>query len=257
MIKRGAGRLVLAGGNSFTGGTVVEGGELVIRDPAALGSGGLEVRAGARVRIDLGTGRLDIPQLGLSAAGVLDLGTGSIRLASGSYDLAAIRGLITSARADGAWTGPGITSSSAAAEPARAVGSRLLADGSLLVGYAAAGDATMDGSVNVQDLIAISTSGKYGSVAGDAGWWEGDFNDDGLVNINDLVSLSTSGLYGAGSYLPTASAPMTAAAAALEPAVAQEAPDAATPDASRSLDTLVWMAYAEPFDTTPSKKSKS
>ncbi len=257
LIKRGAGRLVLAGGNSFTGGTVVEGGELVIRDPAALGSGGLEVRAGARVRIDLGTGRLDIPQLGLSAAGVLDLGTGSIRLASGSYDLAAIRGLITSARADGAWTGPGITSSSAAAQPARAVGSRLLADGSLLVGYAAAGDATMDGSVNVQDLIAISTSGKYGSVAGDAGWWEGDFNDDGLVNINDLVSLSTSGLYGAGSYLPTASAPMTAAAAALEPAVAQEAPDAATPDASRSLDTLVWMAYAEPFDTTPSKKSKS
>jgi autotransporter-associated beta strand protein len=246
LIKRGAGQLVLEGPNTYSGGTVVEAGELVIRDPAALGSGGLEVRAGARVTLELGTGQLVLSQLGLSGSGILDLGTGAIRLTPGSYDLAAIRGLIVSARASGTWTGPGITSSSIGAQASRSVGYRLQSDGSLVVGYAAAGDATLDGSVNVQDLIAIATSGKYGSAAGDAGWWQGDFNYDGLVNVNDLVGLSTSGLYGAGSYLP----PTVASTAA--PAV-QEAP---APTTTQSITTLAWMAYAEQFDATPSKKPK-
>jgi autotransporter-associated beta strand protein len=247
LIKRGDGRLILAGTNTFTGGTVVEAGELVIRDPAALGSGGLEVRAGARVTLELGTGQLALARLGLSASGSLDVGTGSIRLTPGSYDLAAIRGLIVSARRGGAWTGPGITSSSSQSQPSRSVGYRPLPDGALVVGYAATGDVTLDGSVNVQDLIAIATSGKYGSAAGDAGWWQGDFNYDGLVNVNDLVSLSTSGLYGAGSYLPPTVAPAAAA----------DLPEASTPTTSQTIDTLAWMAFAEQFDAIPSKKPKS
>jgi hypothetical protein len=96
----------------------------------------------------------------------------------------------------------GIISSSIEPGTFREIGYQILPDGSLKVGYSAVGDANMDGSVNVQDLIAISTSGKYGSGLADAGWWQGDFNHDGVVNITDLINLSTSGLYGTGSYMP-------------------------------------------------------
>lgn len=244
LIKRGPGKLILAGGNTYTGGTVVEAGELVIRDPAALGSGALEVRAGGKVTLDLGTSQVALSQLTLLGTGTLDLSTGSIRLASGTYDLAGIRGLIAAARSGGSWTGPGITTSSAHLGSSRAVGYRALQDGALVVGYAAVGDATMDGSVNVQDLIAISTSGKYGSAATDADWWQGDFNYDGLVNVNDLISLSTSGLYGSGPYLPPPVAPTQSMAAS-------------TTLATENLNQLAWMAYAEQFDATSAKKQKS
>jgi hypothetical protein len=62
----------------------------------------------------------------------------------------------------------------------------------------------MDGSVSVQDLIALNAGGLYGTAVTDAGWWQGDFNYDGRVNVTDLIALVSSGLYGAGSYLPTA-----------------------------------------------------
>ena len=243
LIKQGAGQLILAGQNSYSGNTVVEAGELVIRDPAALGTGGLEVRAGARVTLDLGTSPLILPGLNLSATGILDLAAGSIQLAPGTYDLAAIRGLIVSARSGGSWTGPGITTSRTELGTSRAVGYRPLADGSLVVGYAAVGDATMDGSVNILDLIAISTSGTYGSAAGSAAWWQGDFNYDGLVNVNDLVSLSASSLYGSGSYLPTIVAPTQS----MGPTTATE---------SGRLSQVAWMAYAEQFDAESAKKQK-
>ncbi len=126
-------------------------------------------------------------------------------LASGNYDLAAFRGLITSARGTGAWSGPGITSSSIQPGSFREIGFQVLPDGSLKVGYSAVGDANMDGTVSVQDLIALNASGKYGTAATDAGWWQGDFNYDGRVNVTDLITLVSSGLYGAGSYLPSAS----------------------------------------------------
>ncbi|MDA0253430.1 MAG: autotransporter-associated beta strand repeat-containing protein [Planctomycetota bacterium] len=235
LIKRGTGQLILSGGNTYTGGTIVEGGELVIRDPAALGAGNLEIRANGRVTLDLGTGQLALAQMAILGTGVLDLASGSIRLTPGTYDLAEIRDQILLARGGGSWTGPGITTSTSDLGNSRAVGYRLLQDGSLVVGYAAIGDATMDGSVNVQDLIAISTSGAYGAGAGDAGWWQGDFNYDGLVNVSDLIGLSTSGLYGSGSYLPIASDPTTAA---------------------EGLGQLAWMAYAEEIseDSTTEEK---
>jgi autotransporter-associated beta strand protein len=203
-VKRGGGTLVLDRPNTHSGGTVVEAGELVIRNPAALGTGTLQVLGGARVSLDVGTGQIPVAGLQVSGTGTLDLATGSVLLASGSYDLTAIRGLIGSGRTNGTWSGPGITSSSIQPGSFREVGSRLLSDGSLLIGYSAVGDANMDGSVSVQDLIALSAGGKYGTAATDAGWWQGDFNDDGRVTITDLIALASSGLYGSGSYLPPA-----------------------------------------------------
>lgn len=202
LFKRGAGRLVLAGANTHSGGIVVEAGELVIRDPGGLGSGVLDVRAGARVTLDTGTQRVSVSRLTLAATGTFDMATGSILLAAGNYSLAGIRGALVAARGNGSWSGQGITSTSIRTGTPFAVGYRMLPDGSLIVGYSAVGDANMDGSVDDKDLTAVSTSGKYGSGIADAAWWHGDFNYDGVVNIKDIVSMRTSGLYGRGSYLP-------------------------------------------------------
>ncbi|MFM8414032.1 MAG: fibronectin type III domain-containing protein, partial [Planctomycetota bacterium] len=200
LFKRGAGRLVLAGPSTHSGGTIVEAGELVVRDPAALGSGGLDVRAGARVTLDLGIGRAALAGLTLSATGTLDVATGSVRLAAGRYDLAGIRGSIAAARGDGSWSGPGITSTSIGPGAYREVGYAVLGDGSLVVGYAAAGDTNMDGSVDLIDLLAVLGSGTYEQTVA-AGWETGDFNYDGVADLLDLLAVLGSGTYDQGSYL--------------------------------------------------------
>lgn len=206
IIKRGGGTLVLELANTHSGGTIVEAGEVVIRNPLALGSGSLVIQAGAKLTLEVGTRRVSLPALTVAGTGTLDLGTGSVVLAAGGYDPAELRGLIVSGRNNGAWTGPGITSRSVRGEAFREIGYRVLPDGSAIVGFSAVGDATMDGFVNVQDLIALNAAGRYEGFATNTTWFEGDFNYDGLGNINDLIALLSSGLYGKGSYLPVASA---------------------------------------------------
>lgn len=95
-------------------------------------------------------------------------------------------------------------SSSIQPDSFREIGAVVLPDGSLRVGYAAVGDANMDGRVNIQDLIALNAGGRYGTSATDAGWWQGDFNADGRVTITDLILLVAAGLYGGDSYRPDA-----------------------------------------------------
>lgn len=71
---------------------------------------------------------------------------------------------------------------------------------SVLVQYTIAGDATLDGTVNVADLGALAT--HYGS----AGLWSGgDFNYDGAVDIADLGVLATNYNMSAGSAQPLGS----------------------------------------------------
>jgi autotransporter-associated beta strand protein len=206
IIKRGGGTLVLELANTHSGGTIVEAGEVVIRNPLALGTGSLVVQAGAKLTLEVGTRRVSLPALTVAGTGTLDLGTGSVVLAAGGYDPAELRGLIMSGRNNGAWTGSGITSRGVRGVAFREVGYRVLPDGSAIVGFSAVGDATMDGFVNVQDLIALNAAGRYEGFATNTNWFEGDFNYDGLGNINDLIALLSSGLYGKGSYLPVASA---------------------------------------------------
>lgn len=200
IVKRGPGTVILTVANTHAGGTVVEAGELVIRNLAALGTGPLEVRPGASVKLEVGSGRISISSLVVAATGTLDVGMGSLLLAPGGHDIQTVLDLIRSARSGGSWTGPGITSRSVRAAAFREIGTRPLADGSLVVAYAAVGDANLDGSVNIQDLIALTAAGKYGTSATNAGWWEGDFNGDGRVGIGDLIALVSAGLYGSGSY---------------------------------------------------------
>ena len=209
VVKRGAGTLVLTVAASFTGGTVVEAGTLIIRQANAIGVGSLTVRAGAIVRLDIGTNRVAVTALAIDAAGLLDVDAGGVSVAAGGLTHATFRERLSAGRNGGGWNGSsGIVSTFAADEVAagipRAVG--WFDDGAepLTFAFAAPGDTNLDGLVDVLDAATFISSGAY-DAAIDSGWMKGDFNDDGIVDVLDAADLIGGGLYDAGSYLPSAS----------------------------------------------------
>ena len=209
IVKRGAGTLILTVAASFTGGTSVEQGTLVVRDPAALGTGSLGVRSGATVVFDVNTAQVALPALAIDEGGRLDIGYGSITVASGGITMTAFRQWLSAGRNGGTWDGTtGIVSSAAAAAVSagvtRTVGWIDDGLGSLTWAFAAPGDTNLDGMVDVLDAANFIGSSVYDSGA-PATWMEGDFNDDGLVDILDAADLIGGGLYDGGFYLPVAS----------------------------------------------------
>ena len=123
---------------------------------------------------------------------------------------------MSAAYANGAWTGPGITSSSAAADPALAIGLAEATElfSALPVNYmgvsvdstavilktALNGDANLDGTVNLQDFNRLASN--FGR---QALWTQGNFNYDSRATLEDFNLLA--GQFGR-TFAPTsASAP--------------------------------------------------
>jgi autotransporter-associated beta strand protein len=204
LIKRGAGRLVLDGANVHTGGTVVEQGELVIRDVAALGSGPLEVRAGASVTLDIGLQELVVPGLVLSSMGRIDLGVARLTVAAGLTE-ASVRPLLLSGRNGGAWDGSSGFVSRAAAATGRTVGYGV-DQGRVTIAYAAPGDTNIDGVIDVLDIANLVVKFNMS----DGGWGNGDSNYDGVVDLLDLSDFLGTGLFDQGPYLSASAAAFAA-----------------------------------------------
>jgi autotransporter-associated beta strand protein len=169
----------------------------------------------ARTVLTVGTGTNDSPLL-VTATGVLDVTTQALvydhsaALTSGAA-VSEIRGHILAGYGAGKdWTGTtGITSSAAAAEASRRAvgyatatevlgaggGSFLGNDGvdasSVLVRYTLAGDATLDGTVDFNDLVRLAQNYETTVSSTTQSWWfSGDFTYDGVVDFNDLVKLA-------------------------------------------------------------------
>lgn len=139
---------------------------------------------------------------------------------TGASPLASIRSSIISGYGNAAsrWKGPGISSSTAAADSSLAIGYAEASDILTLTGGSAtylnqpvdattvllrvtlAGDADLDGKVSFSDLVKVAQN--YGK-SGDGTWSGGDFDYDGSVGFSDLVTVaqhygqSLSGLAGA------------------------------------------------------------
>ena len=58
----------------------------------------------------------------------------------------------------------------------------------VLTRYTLLGDATLDGTVNFNDLVNLAQN--YNIVNGTRTWYTGDFTYDGNVDFNDLVKLA-------------------------------------------------------------------
>jgi hypothetical protein len=152
------------------------------------------------VVLDVGTGTVDITSLVLASGGLLDFGAGTLTTQSG-LNRTSILAAISAGKGDGSWNGTaGFTSTVVASTSSRTLG-WMDNGGSFTVGFAAPGDGNLDGVVDVQDVAALITSGKYDTGLA-ADWNEGDNNHDGVVDVTDVTEFFTAGLYDAGSYLP-------------------------------------------------------
>jgi hypothetical protein len=141
--------------------------------------------------------------LSLASGAQLDVGNGTfdVNFGSGTDPASTIRSELTSGfNAKGTkWTGAGITSSLAAANPSEfAVGyadggnaidraNTGVAAGTVEIKYTVAGDANLSGGVDLSDLVIVASD--FGDSGAD--WAEGDVNYDGNVDLSDLVIVAS------------------------------------------------------------------
>ncbi|HRK29600.1 MAG TPA: autotransporter-associated beta strand repeat-containing protein, partial [Tepidisphaeraceae bacterium] len=138
--------------------------------------------------------------------------TGNVQLDLGENDLvydytdasplATVQAAIASGYAGGTWAGPGIISEAVLGTPGTALGygetavalgagshlfsGQMVDDTSVLIRYTFAGDANLDGSVNLDDFTALAAS--FGAPA--TTWTSGDFNYNGATNLDDFTALA-------------------------------------------------------------------
>ena len=215
----GGGSVTLGGADTYSGNTLVSAGTLKLAAVGSLPSGtNLTIGTGANVvAANLGTAsriHLNVASVGITGTGALDLTDNDMTvIAGGEAGYATVNGYAKSGRGtNGLWTGPGITSSLAAAAPGKyAVGvvvndtvqdptgaaalsgtkiittfdGQTVNDGDVLVKYTYAGDSNLDGVVNAADYMQIDNNVNGGGSL--KGWYNGDFNYDGVVNGDDYA----------------------------------------------------------------------
>ncbi|MFM7413657.1 MAG: autotransporter-associated beta strand repeat-containing protein [Planctomycetota bacterium] len=219
LIQMGAGATSLTVANSFSGPTSVQAGELRIAHPDALASSVATV-VGGRLAVGPGIGAR---VRGLAVAGgVVDVADGSLTIAAGGMATTDLVAALTAGYNAGDWSGgSGIVSSVAAADAAggvaRMIGWSEQDDGSIVVSYAAAGDSTLDGVVDILDVAEMVSAGRYNASSA-ATWQQGDFNYDGLFDALDIADIISAGVLDQGSYR-AGRAPETAIASVPEPAL--------------------------------------
>jgi autotransporter-associated beta strand protein len=218
IIKQGAGTLVLSGANTHSGGTVVSAGTLIVRNVAALGTGPVEVQAGATLVLDIGTAEVSVASIVLANGGLIDVGAGKLTAATG-LSRTALLAAINAAKGDGSWNGTaGIGSSIVASAVSggqfRTLGWLANGGSSFTVAYAAPGDTNLDGVVDIGDVANFVGGGQL-DAGTPATWDTGDFNHDGIVDQLDLADLLGASLYDGGSYLPSSAAPPSASGSAV------------------------------------------
>ena len=183
----------------------------------SIGSGGVArlVAGGEKV--------LTATALNLAGTAQLDLTDNNMILDyTGASQAAAFRARLLSGFGGGAWTGPGIISSTAQTVTNSGVGLAEATDlfsvfpatfkgqsvdnNSLLLAHCLYGDADLSGNVNLADFNRLA--GNFGGA--NRLWSQGDFNYDGNVNLQDFNRQAANwGLAGAPAAAPNGPSPDT------------------------------------------------
>ncbi len=204
LTKMGSDTLTLSTVNTYSGGTIVNAGKLVVGVNGALPDHSLTI-TGGEVQLAANTGLAQLTSMSISA-GVLDLTnnhliydyTGSSTTADST-----VRGYLISGRNGGAWngttgiitsgiTGSGVDSGYALGYADGAEGIVAgLSSGQIEVKYTLLGDALLNGSVTGNDFtILVGNLNKSFLPNGNpVGWDDGDFEYSGSVNGNDFTDL--------------------------------------------------------------------
>ena len=111
-----------------------------------------------------------------------------------------VRALLIAGRSGGTWDGAsGFITRSASPDTGIGLGYRLNDTGSITVGYAAAGDINLDGTLDILDVSTLLTGKPLNTVVSQ-GWAESDFNYDGVFDILDIGEFLATNLYDEGPY---------------------------------------------------------
>jgi autotransporter-associated beta strand protein len=197
LTKSGTSTLTLDTVNTYTGGTTVNAGTLVVGVTGALPNASVSITGGT-LQLGAGTGLAQMTLLSITGNGVLDVNNNHFILIYGASDpITTIAGYIASGYNSGNWNGPGIISSAARtptngllyglgyADGADGVVSGL-SSGQIEVKYTLLGDANLDGLVNSADFNILAANFNQSIT----GWDQGDFNYDGIVNSADFNALA-------------------------------------------------------------------
>jgi autotransporter-associated beta strand protein len=200
LTKTGSGTLTLSTVNTYSGGTNVNAGTLIVGVNGALPNSSVSI-TGGKLELGASTGLFQIASasLSISGSGQLDVNNNEIIInyGTGPDPITTIAAYIKAGYNNGNWNGPGIISS-AARKPTNSLFYGLgyadgndyvvkgLPPGEIEVKYTLLGDANLDGLVNAADFNIIAANFNQ-SVTG---WDEGDFNYDGLVNAADFNELA-------------------------------------------------------------------
>jgi len=142
----------------------------------------------------------------LAVTGTASLGGATLAVAlAGGYDPALLvpHTILTASAVAGAFSRIDVTG--LAASKRLAITSTPTA---VIATAAFAGDANLDGVLDILDAAGFVAAGRFDSGLG-ATWSTGDFNGDGLVDVLDAADFMTTGLFDAGGYAsPAAIAPV-------------------------------------------------
>ncbi len=211
LTKTGTGSLTVSTVSSYTGGTVVSGGTLILAGLGAFPANtNLSIGSAANVVVANHDSNpvVVLAVANLSVGGRLDLGNNALVVESTSA-FTMVNSEVAQGYNGGSWTGlSGITSSTAASDSKHLTALGVISNdngkgGSLygsgtalglfegtnpatddaLVKYTYFGDANLDGKVDASDYSRIDN----GILTHATGWYNGDFNYDGVINGSDYT----------------------------------------------------------------------
>jgi hypothetical protein len=197
------GEYLLSGG-SLSAGVIEVSGNMSISGGATV-TGPLNISGAGKVTLGSGGGPQTFAGLSISGNGVLDLTNNHIFIDYGSSDpLSTIVSFIESGFNNGGWNGPGIISSTAAAENATSglkygIGfadgadkidghpiAAGLSSGQIELKYTLLGDANLDGTVNGSDFSILAANFGLGFTD----WDQGNFLFTPTINGTDFSALA-------------------------------------------------------------------
>ncbi len=187
--KSGASALELAGGNRWTGPTLVSKGALRLHDGESIGTGPLTIESAGIIQFVGPAPRAGLSNsLDIAAKGKLDLnGNGWVIDYSETSPIESIQNMLKDGR---------IVSTSlpeklslvcieASTLEIPVFSQRKLDATCVIVGAVRTGDTNLDGAVDVKDLTVMK---KFFNKPGT--WIDGDFTQDGKIDFDDLLKMS-------------------------------------------------------------------
>lgn len=179
-------------------------GEVIFEAPQSLGS--LSVTGGSVIFNDSNFTTTSIGSIQVSNNGRINLQTSIITLPSSANNLSHIASALQTAYQQGAWNGPGISSTLASSDPTHNISVGVFDNGSQITLRSTwVGDSNCDGIIDADDVALM----QAGQLQHATTWSAGNFNYDTKINADDWMLMAIGAAYSAGKninplVLPTA-----------------------------------------------------